>query len=80
MIARVARLSGAHMTYPADAALVSWHDSFLNGLIFHALSRAGISSIKEPAGQSCSDRIRSDGQTLIPWQAGKIAIWESQTL
>ena len=68
MIARVAYLliAGDHMAYFADAALVGWHDSFLNDLIFHAFSYAGISSIKEPTGLSRSDEKRPDGQTLTP--------------
>ena len=76
MNARVARLStaGAHIVYPADASLVGLHDSFLNDPIFHALSRAGISTIKEPVGLSRSDEKHLDGLILTPWRAGKNAI------
>ena len=64
------------MAYRADAALIGQHDSFLSNLIFHALSRAGISSIKKLAGLSRSDGKHPDGLTLTPWQAGKNTIWD----
>jgi hypothetical protein len=48
----------------------------INDLIWHALNRAGIPSIKEPAGLSRSDGKRPDGLTLIPWQGGKSLIWD----
>ena len=49
---------------------------FINDLIFQALNRAGIPSVKEPAGLSRSDGKRPDGLTRIPWQAGRSAIWD----
>ena len=47
----------------------------INDLIWHALQRAGILSIKEPVVLSRSDGKRPDGLTLIPWQGGKNLIW-----
>ena len=49
---------------------------FLNDVIWRALSRADIPSIKEPHGLARSDGKRPDGLTLIPWQAGRSATWD----
>ena len=51
--------------------------SILNDLIQRALVRAGIPSIKEPAGLCRSDGKRPDGMTLIPWQAGRSLVWDA---
>ena len=48
----------------------------INDLIWRALQRASIPSIKEPAGLSRSDGKRPDGLTLIPWEGGKCLIWD----
>ena len=48
----------------------------MNSIIFHGLSRAGIPSTKEPVGLSRSDGKRPDGVTQIPWQNGKLAVWD----
>jgi len=48
----------------------------LNDLVWRALSRAGIPSVKEPAGLSRTDGKRPDGITQIPWQRGKCAAWD----
>ena len=50
--------------------------NYINDLIFHALIRAGIPSTKEPAGLSRNDGKRPDGLTLVPWSAGKNALWD----
>ena len=47
----------------------------LNYLIWPALRRASIPSVKEPACLSCSDGKRLDGLSLIPWQGGKCFTW-----
>ena len=48
----------------------------LNDLVWRALSRAGIPSIKEPAGLLRSDGKRPDGLTQIPWQGGRCMTWD----
>ena len=65
MNARVACLStGSHgLSYRRSSGRSAQH-SFLNNLIFHALSQARISSIKEPTGLSRSDGKRPDGLKL----------------
>jgi hypothetical protein len=50
--------------------------NYINDLIYHALVRAGIPSTKEPVGLSRTDGKRPDGLTLIPWSAGKSAVWD----
>ena len=52
--AHVARLStaGAHMAYPADAALVDRHDSFFNDLIFHVLALSCMHHFYQGNGRS----------------------------
>jgi len=37
---------------------------------------AGIPVSKEPAGLSRTDGKHPDGMTLIPWRAGKPAVWD----
>ena len=49
---------------------------YLNDIIWHALTRASIPSVKEPHGLARSDGKRPDGLTLIPWQAGRSATWD----
>ena len=48
----------------------------LNDIIWRALSRAGVPSVKEPVGLSRSDGKRPDGMTLVPWSSGKCAVWD----
>src|SRR6218665_1805571 len=49
--------------------------SVLNDLICCTLSKAGFPSIKEPPGL-----LRSDGLTLIPWQAGRSLVWDNTVI
>ncbi|HSN23902.1 MAG TPA: reverse transcriptase domain-containing protein, partial [Methylomicrobium sp.] len=49
---------------------------FLNDMIWHALSKAGVPSLKEPHGLSRTDGKRPDGLTLIPWHEGRSATWD----
>jgi hypothetical protein len=35
-----------------------------------------VSAVKEPAGLSRTDGKRPDGVTLVPWQAGRTAVWD----
>jgi hypothetical protein len=48
----------------------------LNDLVWRALSRASVPSIKEPVGLARTDGKRPDGLTQIPWQAGKCMTWD----
>src|SRR5271163_2457920 len=48
----------------------------LNDIIWHALNRARIPSVKEPSGLARSDGKRPDGLTLIPWGTGRCLIWD----
>ena len=45
-------------------------------MIWRALTRASIPSVKEPAGLSRSNGKRPDGLSLIPWQEGKCLTWD----
>ena len=47
----------------------------LNDLIWRALMRASMPSVKEPAGLSGSHGKRPDGLSLIHWQGGKCLTW-----
>ena len=48
----------------------------LNDVVTRALNRAAIPASKEPIGLSRDDGKRPDGMTLIPWQSGKLLIWD----
>ena len=48
----------------------------LNDVVTRALIRATYPSSKEPSGLSRQDGKRPDGMTLVPWQAGKLLIWD----
>ena len=54
--------------------------SALNDLIWRALNKAGIPSVKEPSGLYRTDNKRPDGLTLIPWQAGKSMVWDTTVI
>ena len=49
---------------------------YINDLIWRAMTRAGIPSVKEPHGLARSDGKRPDGLTLIPWREGRSATWD----
>ena len=48
----------------------------INNLIARAVTLADIPWVKEPQGLSRSDGKRPNGMTLIPWKAGKCALWD----
>ena len=48
----------------------------LNDVVARAFSAAGIPTSKEPAGLCRTDGRRPDGMSLIPWEAGKPAVWD----
>ena len=48
----------------------------LNDLVTRALISAGIPATKEPVGLLRTDGKRPDGMSLIPWQGGKMLVWD----
>jgi len=48
----------------------------INDLIWRSLTRAGISSVKEPQELTWLDGKRPDGLTSIPWHEGPSATWD----
>jgi hypothetical protein len=50
--------------------------ALLNDAINRALVKAGVPSVKEPAGLFRSDGKRPDGCTLVPWKNGKCLTWD----
>ena len=50
--------------------------SSLNDIVHRALSFARIPSRLEPSGISRSDGKRPDGITLVPWERGKLLVWD----
>jgi hypothetical protein len=59
-----------------SAGRQSRHHS-LNDIVYHALIRAGLPSIKEPSGSMKEDARRPDGVTLVPWSSGKCLAWDA---
>jgi hypothetical protein len=58
-----------------SASRMSRHQ-IINDLVYRALTRAGIPSVKEPQGLSRTDGKRPDGLTLIPWRSGRCLTWD----
>ena len=52
----------------------------INDLITRAVTLADIPCVKNPQGLSRSDEKRPDGMTLIPWKAGKCALWDGTVI
>ena len=48
----------------------------LNDLVWRALGKANVPSVKEPTGLFRSDGKRPNGLTLIPWKNGKCVTWD----
>ena len=49
----------------------------LNDIVHRALTTARIPSRLEPASVLCSDGKRPDGISVVPWQRGKLLIWDA---
>ena len=49
----------------------------INDVIWRALLRADVPSVKEPAGLFRTDGKRPDGATLIPWAGGRYLAWDA---
>ena len=50
--------------------------SALNDIIHRALSSAKVPSRLEPFGIYHSDGKRPDGITIVPWERGKLLVWD----
>jgi len=48
----------------------------VNDLVWRALCKANVPSIKQSCGLVRDDGKRPDGSTLIPWLAGKLLAWD----
>jgi hypothetical protein len=48
----------------------------INDLVWRALIKADVPSVKEPVGLLRSDGKRPDGLTQIPWQGGRCLTWD----
>ena len=59
------------LLFKSGLQLIMWYAS----KIFRS-KKPKVPSMKEPAGLSRSDGKRPDGMTLIPWKAGKCALWD----
>jgi len=49
---------------------------FINDIVWRAMTRAGIPSVKEFGGLTRSDGKRPDGLTSITWREGRSATWD----
>ena len=49
----------------------------INDIIWRALLKADVPSVKEPTGLFRSDGKRPDGATLIPWTGGRYLAWDA---
>jgi len=68
--------SGSHaLSCKKSSSRIQRHNA-LNDLIFRALVKAGVPSVKEPSGLLRSDGKRPDGVTQIPWSSGKCLAWD----
>ena len=69
-------ISGTHgMSCKQSAGRASRHQ-LLNDIIFRAVNKAGVSTVKEPLGLYRTDGKRPDGLTRIPWDDGKCLTWD----
>ena len=67
---------GTHaLSCKKSSARIARH-SYINDIIYRALVRAKIASVKEPVVLSRTDGKCPDGLTLIPWQVGKNLVWD----
>jgi hypothetical protein len=53
--------------------------ALMNDIIHRALIRAGVASVREPAGTIVGSGLRPDGASLIPWAQGKCLAWDATT-
>ena len=50
--------------------------NYINDVIWRALTRAGVPSMKKPHGLVRDDGKRPEGLTLLPWNSGRSATWD----
>jgi len=48
----------------------------INYLVWRAMCKANVPSVKEPSGLVRVDGKRPDGSAVIPWHAGKAMAWD----
>jgi len=51
----------------------------INDIIWRALGRAEVVSVREPQGLITGSPLRPDGASLIPWTSGKRVAWDATT-
>jgi hypothetical protein len=49
----------------------------LNNVLSRALQSAGFPNRREPTGLSVDAALRPDGMTLLPWDRGKLLVWDA---
>ena len=49
----------------------------INDIIQRTLTAAGVPSRLEPSGLYRSDGKRPDGISIVPWQSGKVLVWDA---
>ena len=70
---------GSHGLSCSRSAGRQQRHSLLNNIIYRALIRANIATIKEPEGLLPGSAMRPDGATIIPWVRGKCLAWDATT-
>ena len=69
-------VTGLHSLLNKLSASIHVRHNIIIDMIARAVTFADIPYVKEPQGISKSDGKRPHGITLIPWQAGKCALWD----
>ena len=54
-----------------------FHHSLVNDIIHHTLSAAKIPSRLEPSGTYRNDGKRPNSITIVPWEYGKLLVWDA---
>ena len=62
-----------------DRSLRQQRHSLVNDIIYRALIRANISTLKETSGLLPDSELRPNGATVIPWVRGKCLTWDATT-
>ena len=57
-----------------------FHHFALNDIVKHSLEATKVPCHLEPSGLYRSDGKRPDGASLVPWQRGKILVWDATCL
>jgi hypothetical protein len=59
-----------------QAERIAVTSTYVNGTVWRAMTKVGISFVKEPHGLPRSDGERPGGLALIPWREGCSATWD----